>query len=216
MTRGSRLPGTTLLRIGRLLFNERFLSAVAEPTVADLQQEIANAGPGRLNRVRARWRGYRAFWSVALVAPFASWASPDPMPLSGELARVAAASTLLAVVAFVRLGLGGWFIVATAAGALLAISLHAWYDRHPSELPIPAEPPTWSPQINFSSTEVAGNVGGLIFAIGSVFIAALALPSVMWFLFGATLGGGVLAWRLAAWHTMHPDRGLPENRICLR
>lgn len=215
MTQGSRLPGTTLLRIGRLLFNERFLSAVAQPTIADLQREVSEAGPGRISRMRARWRGYCAFWSVAILAPFASWASTGATPFPGALARMAVASIVVTVFAVVGLGLGAWIVVAMAAGALLAFGLHAWYDRHPSELPTPAEARVWSPQINFSSTEVAGDVGGLIFAIGSVFIAVIALPSVIWFLSAATIGGSLLAWTLAVWHTSHPNRGLPENRISL-
>jgi hypothetical protein len=45
----------------------------------------------------------------------------------------------------------------------LAIVIHRWYQQHPSELPAPPEPrQKASPEINFSSTEVAGNIGGLI------------------------------------------------------
>ena len=80
----------------------------------------------------------------------------------------------------------------------------------------PAERRKPSPQINFSSTEVEGNVGGLIFVVGSVFIVAVGLSSVIWFLFAATAAGCFLAWALVAWHTSHPRRGLPENRIVLR
>ena len=216
MKHGPRLPGTTLLKIGRVLFNERFQLQVVRPTVSDLQRELANAGSSRVGRARARWRGYRAFWTVALIAPFASWSSPDAMASSAAFARLTAASILFSVFAVLNPGFGGWFIVAIAAGALCAFVLHLWYDRHPSELPAPADPQRRTPQINFSSTEVAGNVGGLIFAIGSVLIAAVALPSVMWFLFTATVAGAVLAWALVAWHTNHPNRGLPENRISLR
>ena len=112
--------------------------------------------------------------------------------------------------------LGAWAAAVTAAGAMFAILIHAWYARHPSEVPIPTEPQRRSPQINFSSTEVAGNIGGLIFVVGSVFIVAIGLPSVIWFLFGATIAGCFLAWALVAWHTKHPKRGLPENLIVLR
>src|SRR5207245_1766038 len=113
-TSSPRVPGTTLLKIARRLFNENLLSAVVQPTVA--------------------------------------------------------------------------------VGALFAIMIHAWYDRHPSDIPTPAEPQRPSPQINFSSTEVAGNIGGLIFVVGSVFIVAVGLPSVIWFLFAATVAGCFLAW----------------------
>ena len=100
---------------------------------------------------------------------------------------------------------------------MFAIAIHLWYARHPSDVPIPDEPQrTATPQINFSSTEVAGNIGGLIFVVGSVFIVAIGLPSVIWFLFAATTLGCVVAWALVAWHTKHPKRGLPENQIELR
>ena len=93
-----------------------------------------------------------------------------------------------------------------AAGTLVALLIHAWYDRHPSDIPTPAEPQRRPPQINFSSTEVAGNIGGLIFVVGSVFIVTLGLPSVIWFLFAGTIAGCFLAWALVAWHTSHPKR----------
>ena len=74
MTRAksSRVPGTTLLNIAQLLFSERLLSAVVQPTISDLQREVAEAGPGRVSRLRAQSRGYYAFWKVTLVAPFSS------------------------------------------------------------------------------------------------------------------------------------------------
>src|SRR6185295_19522978 len=101
------------------------------------------------------------------------------------------------------------------AGAVFAILIHAWYARHPSDVPIPTEPQRRFPQINFSSTEVAGNIGGLIFVVGSVFVVSIGLPSVIVFLFAATVTGCVLAWALVSWHTSHPKRGLPENQIVL-
>ena len=215
-----RVPGTTLLKIARLLLNERLLSAVVQPTIADLQREIADAGPDGLKRLRAQWRGYRAFWTLTLVAPFASWASPaaDAGAIASPhaTARLAVGSILVALLAVAGPVLGAWLAVVTAAGALFAILIHAWYDRHPSDIPTPAEPQRRSPQINFSSTEVAGNIGGLIFVVGSVFIVAVGLPSVIWFLFAATVAGCFLAWGLVAWHGSHPTCDLPENRIVFR
>src|SRR5437762_5794039 len=75
-TSGPRVPGTTLLKIARLLFNEHLLSAVVQPTISDLQHEVADSGPGGAKRLRAQWRGYCAFWTLVLVAPFVSRASP--------------------------------------------------------------------------------------------------------------------------------------------
>jgi hypothetical protein len=219
-TSGPRLPGTTLLKVARLLFNEHLLAAVVEPTISDLQREIANAGPSGLERLRAQWRGYCAFWRITLVAPFASWpaAAGDAgaVAFPDAIARLAVGSIVVTLLAVVGPVLGAWVAVVTAAGALFAILLHAWYDRHPSAIPTPTEPQRHSPQINFSSTEVGGDSGGLIFAVGSVFIVAVGLPSVIWFLFAATVAGGFLTWALIAWHTRYPKWGLPENRIVLR
>jgi hypothetical protein len=214
-------PGSTLLRMARLLFNERVLTSIVQPTIADLQRDMAAAGPDRGRRLRARWRGYSAFWKIALAAPFASWASPETaagaVAFPDAVARLAVGSIIVALIAIVGPALGAWAAVVSAAAAVFAFAIHLWYARHPSEVPIPDEPQrTATPQINFSSTEVAGNIGGLIFVVGSVFIVAIGLPSVIFFLFAATALGCFVAWALVAWHTKHPKRGLPENQIVLR
>ena len=216
-TSSPRVPGTTLLKIARLLFNEQLLSAVVQPTIADLQRETAEAGPHGLKRLRAQWRGYCAFWTVMLVTPFAS-GSPlaedaGAVAFPDAIARVAVGSIVITLVVVVGPVLGAWVAVVMAAGTAVAILIHAWYVRHPSDIPTPTERRRHSPQINFSSTEVAGNMGGLIFVVGSVFIVAIGLPSVIWFLLCATVAGCFLAWALVTWHTSHPKRGLPENRI---
>jgi hypothetical protein len=59
-----RLPGTLLLAIARLLFDDSVLSRVVYPTIADLQEEVREAGTDPRRRLLARWRGYRAFWGV--------------------------------------------------------------------------------------------------------------------------------------------------------
>jgi hypothetical protein len=219
-TSGPRVPGTTLLKIARLFFNENLVSTVVQPTISDLQREIANAGPNGLERVRAHWRGYCAFWAVMVVSPFASWSSPaqeaGAIAVPDAIARLAVGSIVVALLAIVGPMLGVWVAVITAAGAVFALLIHAWYVRHPSDVPTPPEPQRRVPQINFSSTEVAGNIGGLIFVVGSVAIVAVALPSVIWFMFAAAVAGCFLAWGLVAWHASHPKRGLPENLIDLR
>ena len=219
-TSGPRVPGTTLLKLARLLFDEQLLSAVIQPAISDLQHEVAAAGHNRLKRLRARWRGYLAFWMVALMAPLVSWTPPlgdrGTVAFPDAIARLAVGSIAVGLLAVAGPALGAGIAAVAAAGAVVAIAIHAWYDRHPSELPAPTEPQQRPPQINFSSTEVAGNIGGLIFAAGSVLIVAVGLPSVIWFLVGGTIAGCLVAWRLAAWRTNHPERGRPENRIVLR
>jgi hypothetical protein len=189
-------PGTRLLNIARVLFNERFIAAVVRPTIADLQSELAEAGGDRTKRLRARCRGYAAFWTLVVVAPFASWSDDRPDMAAGHVAAGSAVVGLLSVVT-----LGAWIASVFAAVALVALLIHAWYQRHPSELPMPPDPPWRSPQINFSSTEVGGNVGGLIFALGTVLIVALGIPSGFWFLAAGAIGACFVAAALVAWRT---------------
>jgi O-antigen/teichoic acid export membrane protein len=200
------------------MFNEQVLTTVVQPTIADLQREIAKADPGE--RLRARWRGYRAFWTIVLLSPFVSVASPAGtvrgIAVPDAIARVATASIVVALIAIVGPALGAGAAIVAGIGGLFAIVLHAWHAKHPSDIPTPDEPQRATPQINFSSTEVAGNVGGLIFVVGSVFIVAIGLPSVIWFLFAAAIAGCFVAWALVAWHTRHPKSGLPKNWIVLR
>jgi hypothetical protein len=220
-TKRLRVLGTTLMRIAPLLFSEHFLAVVVHPTIADLQSEYSAAGASRLKRLRAQWRGYCAFWMVMLAAPFASWADPTrdeaPFASAGAVARLAVGSAVFALLALTKAMLGISVAVALiGAGALLAILIHAWYESHPTNTSTPVHRSWRSPQINFSATEVSGNIGGLIFVIGSVFVVTIGLPSVRWFLLAACGAGCLVAWRLAAWHARHPKSGLPENLIVLR
>lgn len=221
MTRANhRVPGTTLLKIARLLFTDRLMTAVIEPTISDLQREIAAADVGRVGRLRAQCRGYWAFWKVMLAAPFASglaradeggvFAFPD------TVARLAVGSIVVALFALAGPHVGASLSILCAAAALFAIVIHRWYQHHPSELPAPPESKqAGSPRINFSSTPVAGNVGGLIFALGTVFIVAVGVPSVIVFLFAAIVAGSLVAWALTRWRISHPHRGLPDKGIVL-
>jgi hypothetical protein len=218
-TNGRRAPGTTLLKIAPRLFSEHFVSAVVQPTIADLQSEVAAAGESRVKRLNAQWRGYCAVWRLTLAAPFASWAAPTGNNAAvglGGVWRLAVGSTVFTLLALTMPMLGVSVAVLAVAGALFAILIHAWYERHPSDIPTPADRTWRSPQINFSSTDVAGNIGGLIFVVGSLLIVSVGLPSVLWFLLAGTLAGCFLAWRIVVWHESHPKWGLPENRIVLR
>jgi len=136
--------------------------------------------------------------------------------LPDAMGRLAAGAIAVTVAAAAGPVLGTWLAIIAVPGALVAVLIHGWHDRHPSDLPAPPEPLKGPLQINISSTDVAGNIGGLIFAVGSVLIVAVGLPSLAWFLFAAMVAACLLAWRLVAWHANHPGRGLPENRIVLR
>jgi hypothetical protein len=209
-----------LLKLSRLLFNAHLLSTVVQPTIADLQREVADAGHSRVKRLRALWRGYRAFWTVTPAALFTTWAQPrggaEAVAFPDVMTRVAVTSIVLTLLGHVGPVLGGWLTIVAAASVLVAVLIHTWYARHPCHIPTPAAPKTWSPQINFSSTDVTGDVGGLIFVVGSVFIVVIGLPSVIWFLIAGAAAGCILAWGLIAWHTKHPQYGLPANRIVWR
>jgi ABC-type antimicrobial peptide transport system permease subunit len=59
------------------------------------------------------------------------------------------------------------------------------------------------PGINYSDTPVGGDLGGLIFMIGSIAVVIIGLPFLGWF-FGSALAGGVLlAGGLFWWHVRH-------------
>ncbi len=63
----------------------------------------------------------------------------------------------------------------------------------------PNPPLRLHPGINFSSMEVGGDLGGLVFTVGSVVSAIIGLPFLGWFFGGAIAGGFLLAaglWRL--------------------
>jgi hypothetical protein len=218
------VPGLLLLRIARAIFDDSLLAAVVHPTIADMQREVLEAGSSRGKRLLARWRGYRAFWTLAFVVPFslvrpavdrhrAVIAFPD---VAARLAMILIALTILAFLPWTGPALTGWMMAVAIGGACFAIAIHVWSERHPSLVPTVEEPRWRVPEINFSSTRVSGNVGGLIFAVGSLFIIVLGLPGLLWFLFAGIAGGSCFAWALVSWHTSHPRRGLPENLIVLR
>ena len=99
-----RPAGTLLLAIARLLFDESVLSRAVYPTIADLQEEVREAGADRRRRLLARWRGYRAFWILVLAAPIACWSWPmtpqsDRRALRSVSGLIAAALVLLTVLA---------------------------------------------------------------------------------------------------------------------
>jgi len=61
------------------------------------------------------------------------------------------------------------------------------------------------PGINFSCLHVEGDLGGLIFAVGSVIALVAGVPVFRPFFFGALGGGLLLGAALVFWHDRHPD-----------
>jgi len=104
-----------------------------------------------------------------------------------------------------------WFVAAViVSGVLMAIVLRRWNTRHPSELVVtPSTLP--DARINLSSIPVAGDIGGLMFVVGSFVVVLLGLPDVRWFVLGSIVSGAVLACGLFMWrstHTSDPPRAL--------
>jgi hypothetical protein len=56
------------------------------------------------------------------------------------------------------------------------------------------------PGINFSNMPGGGDVGGLIFTVGSVGAVIIGLPYLGWFFAGALLGGVLIAAALIVGH----------------
>jgi hypothetical protein len=241
--------------LAKVVFDEHALETFVVPVLADLQQEIHEAGDSRTRRLAARVRGYLAFWRVVMAIPFAI---PKPEPGASDSFFVAKsggnllivlsvallvaiapvfgwfAFTVIAVGSLIAVGLrrwndrhpGGrgaveplfwvpalvlftlispmfaWFVVAViASGVVMSIVLRRWNTRHPSELAA-IDPMSSSPraEINLSSIPVAGDIGGLMFVVGTFVIVLLGLPDVRWFVLGSiaigmAMAGGLFAWR---------------------
>jgi hypothetical protein len=217
MTRTSKhgAPGTFLLKIAHLLFDEAVIADVVVPTIADLQREVATAFTLR-DRLAARWRGYGAFWMLAAVAPvvFLGWRPVRPAPPASPVGGIALG--MLLVLLFTPASLRGWLLASLLGGTIFAVIIHAWHARHPTHVPLAPGENYRRPEINLSSIPVQANIGGLIFMVGSVFIVIAGLPSWHWFFVAAAAGGLLTGALLFAWHARHPARGLPENHISLR
>lgn len=203
-----RGPGRLLLRIARLVFDPGVIKDVILPTIGDLRREVAAAASDRGRRSRALWQGYRAFWTLVLLAPvsFTPWtrqarlgsAFPDIAErIAFALIGITVASSLLVLA-------GGWALAPALASAMVAVAVHAWWRRHPSRVALPQRGRT--PEINLSSIPVGGDLGGLIFVVGSVLIVTAGIPMVRWFLVGVIAGGVGLAIFLTRWHAVHGSR----------
>ncbi len=211
-------PGSFLMAIAESVFDEGVLASVVAPTIADLQAEVAAAGDDRWRRVRARLRGYAAFWTLVLCAPVAAHAWPvreeSAMMLPVRRSGVGAWLVLAGILGFTSPALTPWTATVLVGGVVFAVAIHSWNARHRSL--VATGNGERRPEINFSAVPVGGNIGGLIFMAGSMGILVSGLPMWRWF-FGAAVVGGVLTAALVfAWHAARPASGLPQNLIVLR
>ena len=62
------------------------------------------------------------------------------------------------------------------------------------------------PGINFSKLEVGGDIGGLVFAVGSVVAVLIGLPSIAPLYIGSLACGVLLAVAIFEWHQHHRGR----------
>jgi hypothetical protein len=66
--------------------------------------------------------------------------------------------------------------------------------------------------INFSSLEIGPDLGGAVFAFGSVVCLLIGLPLARALFGGAVVGGVFLAVAIAWWHRHHPWPGAERAR----
>ena len=220
LTPERNLPGTRLLRIARLIFDDAVLNTAVRPTIADLQREFRDAGADRHQRRAAMWRGYHAFWMLALVSPFAFWGAPvpgrAPIAFPDLAARIAVTIIVVTIATLNDSALGIWAATVAVGGTCFAVAIHRWYGRHPLSVAMPAALLSRRPEINMSAIPVGADMGGLLFVVGSMFAVLAGLPMVRWFLVVAMVLGALVAWALLAWHASHPLRLRPENQLLLR
>jgi hypothetical protein len=217
----NRAPGTLLLKVARMLFDELVVDAIVLPTIADLQQEIRASGGDRRRRLAARWRGYRAFWTIVAITPFAchSWpARPRMAVISPSMSLgVGISLTVFGLLAFAAPWpvVRAWTYLAAMGGSIFAVIMHRWHLRHPTEVAPAPHVRSGRLQIDLAATPIDGNVGGLMCVIGSIAILIAGLPILRSFFLAAVVGGVGLALLLLAWRTTHPSRG-PQFLIAVR
>ena len=220
-TQNRRLPGTLFLKFARLIFPEPMIASIFSPAVADLREELQEAGAGRIRQLAVRCRWYWAFVSLVFVVPL----SMPISPISGRaygVVRVLNGGWLLVLLA-PALYIGTWrffgsFVISSVcAGVALALAMRTWHDEHPTVVVEPrwlaASPPV---QINLSSIRVPGDGPGLMFAAATVVIVVLALPGLWWFFVAAALGSMLVAFGLYIRRSAEHSAFLVENSISSR
>jgi hypothetical protein len=88
-------PGSWLRRVAQLIFDEDTMTRVVDPTLADLEHEVHEAGDDAAARRTALIRGYVAFWKLAVLSPFvfADW--PGRRQFAQSLTHIGAIVVLL-------------------------------------------------------------------------------------------------------------------------
>jgi hypothetical protein len=210
---------TVLLRIARLVFDEAVLSSVVHPTIADLQEELRAAGSSRRRRLTARWRGYRAFWTLVLLAPVAfdggAVRPRGTAPLLDMVGRAAVSTVVALVVITLWLEAGILILASATAGYMLtALVVHTWHSRRPVRVAVPHE--AQRPEINLAAIPVRADMGGVLFALSNILIVVIGVPMARWFIVSALIAGLALAWGLIRWHASESPVRHPVNSLVWR
>jgi len=190
----NRQPGEHLLKLADRLFDEPTRSTFVIPALADVQQELREAGSNRLRRLTAHVRGYAAFARLVLAAPFIVPSSPIGSPITTFIVGKYGGNLLLvlAVALFAAIRpLFGWFAVAVIAlGLVLAATLRLWHNRHPS---------------------ARGGAADPLLSVLTVSLFASIWSMFGWFVLAAVAGGAVMAVALRWWNTRHPSELAPSG-----
>ena len=103
------MPGSWLLGFARLLFSPAVISAVIEPTIGDMRIEWSDSDGDASAKVRARLRGYLAFWTIVAISPIAlsRWAESPQIQRSNGMT---AASSIRLMLILSVLGLGAGYL----------------------------------------------------------------------------------------------------------
>jgi hypothetical protein len=191
-----RLPGRLLLRLSRAIVDDETFASFVCPVLADLQQEVRDAGDNGVHRGVARIRGYAAFWILVTLVPFARPLAQNRRSAMTTIVNVRTGGNLLIVLGlllFVAIWpIFGWFTVAALVlGVVTAAALRVWNTRHP-ESRAPIDPITAIP--------------------------ASALLVATWPMFGGfvtavVIVGAVLAVALRTWNSRHPSTLAPVGEF---
>jgi uncharacterized protein involved in exopolysaccharide biosynthesis len=111
------MPGKWLLAFARLVFSPSAISAVIEPTIGDMRIEWSDPDADASAKVRAKLRGYVAFWTIVAISPiaFPRWSeSPEVQRSNG----MSAASSIRLMLILSAVGLGTGYMYGRAQPVL--------------------------------------------------------------------------------------------------
>ena len=111
------MPGKWLLAFARLVFSPAAISAVIEPTIGDTRIEWSDPDADASAKVRAKLRGYVAFWTIVAISPIAFSRLSGSPEIQGSNGMSAASSIRLMLILSV-VGLGAGYLYGRAQPVL--------------------------------------------------------------------------------------------------